>query len=131
MSEVSEKHILIADDDPVVRHLLSSALKAAGFQTTTVESGTACLDCFLPGQAKQYALLFLDIQLIDMSGYDVLDSLKQGDLTKGLPVILLSAHSRDEVLKSCDKAKLADGFLSKPFTMEGAVSLTQSLTNGD
>ncbi len=127
MTEEQRIQILIADDDPVVRHLLGSALQAAGFSTTAVESGKECLERFEDAEGTTFSLLFLDIQLIDMSGYDVLDFLKQKESCKSLPIILLSAHSRDEVMKGCEKAKLADGFLSKPFTMDAAIALVHSL----
>ena len=69
------KQILIADDDPVVRHLLSSVLSAAGHTVETAESGSRCIEMLREKAASNTLpdLLFLDLQLADMAGAEVLE----------------------------------------------------------
>jgi len=105
--------IFVADDDPVVRHILTSVLKAGGYSVTDFSSGTALLAAF-DTLADYPDVLFLDLQLGDMTGAEVLPQLrkKAGEKTK---VIVLSAHSKEDT-EALFPGLEADQHLSKPFT---------------
>lgn len=108
--------VLVADDDPVVRHILGSILKMFGHTFVAVESGQACLDelksrreaCTLP------QVLFLDMFFPDMLGADMLKELRKVHSKSELPVVMLSANSQQEALALAPNIE-GEEYLSKPF----------------
>src|SRR5262249_14079787 len=86
--------IIVADDDPVVRHILGSVLRAGGHVLEEHPSGTALL-ASLKARTAVPDLLFLDLQLGDMTGAEVVPAVRQkfGRQTK---IVILSANSADE-----------------------------------
>lgn len=63
------------------------------------------------------ALIVLDLELPDMSGYDVLQTLQNTPSLAEIPVFVLSAHSRSMIPVRCFDLG-AEEFLSKPFNPE-------------
>ena len=120
--------ILIADDDPVVRHILGSILKSLGLSTESVESGAKCIAHLRASLATQQLprVLFLDLQLTDMTGAEVLLQLREFLDLKSLPVIILSANSREEAEKTYPTLT-ADEFLEKPFSPQAVAEVLQRL----
>lgn len=120
--------ILIADDDPVVRHILGSILKSLGHSAESVDSGVKCIEhlraCCTKSQLPR--VLFLDLQLTDMTGAEVLLQLGEFLDLKVMPVIILSANSREEAKKSYPTLT-ADEFLEKPFAPQAVAEVLQRL----
>ena len=118
---MNKPHILVADDDVVVRSLLDSVISSLGYQITIFETGSQCLEYleyFDPAVDETPVLLFLDVQLEDMSGLDILTWVKESRSFSYLPVAILSATSEDELLREFPQSRQADTFLTKPFPLE-------------
>ena len=113
-----QKTAVIADDDIVVRHILTAILESS-FKVVAFEIGQACLDYFESNSAD---ILFLDIQLPDYSGPDVLNILasKLGD--KKPFVIGVSANPEAE-MRELFSGTAPDAFLEKPFTPDGVMAV--------
>jgi len=103
-----QKHILIVDDDELMRRSLSFNLKQNGYRTSTASNAEAAL-----AQARRDPpdLVLLDIGLPGMDGLDALRHFKEAF---DLPVIFLTArrHNLDEVL---GLELGADDYITKPF----------------
>ena len=106
------KKVLIVDDDPVIRMLVSEILESFGHSVTTLESGSSCLSSLKQDLPD---VLILDLQMPDMTGLEVLKQLKADSRTSSVPVIMLSANSDSENL-SKDEIR-ADQYLQKPFNL--------------
>jgi len=102
-------HILVVDDDPDLRDLLTRYLEGQGIPTTAVEDGKA-MDAFLEGE-KAVDLLILDLMLPGEDGLSIARRLKA---EKELPIIILSARG-DEVDRIVGLEIGADDYLPKPF----------------
>lgn len=89
--------ILLIDDDLDFVHIFEAALNQGGFQTATSVTGE---DGLAKAKAEKPDLILLDQVLPDLSGNDVLKSLKADDQTKDIPVILLSNFSQEELVKN-------------------------------
>ena len=111
----AKKTILVADDDPAICDALSFMLEEEGYRVlTTVNGGT------IYKMEKEFPdLLLLDIWMSGQDGREICKYLKKKELTRDIPIIILSA-SRD-IEKSADDAG-ADDFLAKPFQMEELLS---------
>lgn len=114
--------ILIADDDPVQRRLLTEIVKRAGYDPVAVESGEAALQRIASGEPK-IDLLILDLVMPDLDGMGVLGKLRE--LGLALPVIVQTAHGSIEAVISAMRAGALD-FVVKPV---GAERLGISIKN--
>lgn len=104
------KKILIVDDEPDVRFLISSMLKSEGH---TVETGNTIGACKRIAGSFKPQIVLLDIDLPDGSGLDAIPDLKQK-----LPqsqIIIQSAHDTPEHI-SRSKELGASGFIAKPIS---------------
>jgi twitching motility two-component system response regulator PilH len=88
--------VLLIDDDLDFVHIFEAALSKEGFQT--VASGTG-EDGLAKAKSEKPDLILLDQVLPDLSGNDVLKTLKADDQTKVIPVIFLSNFSQEELVK--------------------------------
>src|SRR2546425_1120221 len=105
------KRILVVDDDPVIRTLITEYLSSLGYEIDAVESGKLSLSKL---QGPLPDLVLLDFQMPDMTGHQVLQSIRDNPRTATLPVIMLSANSDTESAVSQTNIK-ADRYLQKPF----------------
>ena len=102
--------VLVVDDDPVNRSMLSRSLEADGHEVTTVESGAEALE--LAG-SQDFDVVLLDVVMPGMDGYQVLERLKDDPGLRHLPVVMVTAV--DDVASAVRCIELgADDYLSKP-----------------
>jgi two-component system chemotaxis response regulator CheY len=102
--------VVIADDDPVTRHLLRMLLRQYAIDVI----GEACngKEALLKCAALTPDLLFLDINMQEMGGFETLHALRQD--MPGLAIIMISSDSTsDNVRKALTQG--AAGFVVKPF----------------
>jgi len=115
--------ILIVDDDPLNRQIVSRVLAKAGYETDSAKDGPealAMIDRAIPD------LVVLDVMMPGMSGFDVCRQLRQDLKTAPLLVILLTASSAVENRIEGFEAG-ADDFLAKPFHPAELVAHVQAL----
>jgi two-component system phosphate regulon response regulator PhoB len=104
-------NILIIDDDPDILLLLSWALERDGFRVLT--AGTA-RDGLERAAADQPDGIVMDLTLPDLAGAALLDRLRTGDSTRGIPVVVLTARTRREEIEDA-LARGAREVITKPF----------------
>ena len=115
--------ILIADDEPHIRKLVSFTLGNRGYEVLQAEDGGQAFD-MATGELPD--LILLDVMMPVMTGYDVLDRLKADERTAGIPVIMLSAKSqRTEVEEGLTRG--AEQYIGKPFTPRDLVQQVSEL----
>ena len=103
--------ILTADDDPIVQQFVSSILTEHGYEVFTSSDGEEALR-----KTKRVGpdLIILDLIMPYRDGYGVLRSLQEDPDTKGIPVIILSAKSKEEdIIRGLEGG--AEDFMIKPF----------------
>lgn len=84
--------ILLVDDSPVERMALGHFLRRSGYNVDEAEDGKSALAHL---QNREVDLLLLDLQMPEMSGFEVLSYLQKH--RRGLPVILLSGMPVDQI----------------------------------
>ena len=82
--------ILVADDEPDMRSLLSDLLEDAGHEVTEAENGQVAYQQI---QRQAPDLVLMDVLMPMMNGIEVLQRLRNDPATQMLPVILLTAFS--------------------------------------
>lgn len=81
--------VLIADDEPHIRHVVSAKLKMAGFNVLVASNGQDCLNL---AREHRPDLIVTDYQMPILSGFEMSQALKQDADTASIPVILLTAR---------------------------------------
>ncbi len=102
--------ILVVEDDPFSRKLISGALSS--HSVTFAEDGYESISAYLH---KAPDIVFLDIDLPDVTGHDVL--IKTLSFDKNAYIVMLSGNSQGENVMAAIKAG-AKGFIGKPFTKD-------------
>ena len=111
----STKRVLIADDDPVIRRLLSAAVTSEGFTAVVVEDGRAAFRV-LQSDADFTAAVF-DMSMPGLNGIDVIRHMRTERRLQRIPVMLITAD-QDLKVMSDSFAAGAVAFLSKPLTLD-------------
>jgi two-component system, OmpR family, response regulator len=91
MTTAAAARILVVDDEESIRFLVGSALRRAGFEVTTAETGWGALDLV---SRLRPDLVVLDVMLPDLDGFTVLERMRDGGST--VPVIFLTARDATE-----------------------------------
>ncbi len=122
-----EARLLVVEDEPNIRELLSTSLRFAGFEVHTAGDGASALK--LAEQAKP-DLLVLDVMLPDMDGFAVTRRLR--DQGRRMPVVFLTARD-DTGDKVTGLTVGGDDYVTKPFSLEEVVARIRAVlrrTNG-
>ena len=124
----STKRVLIADDDPVIRRLLSSAVSSAGYTAVVVEDGRAAYR-MLQSDADFTAALF-DMRMPGLDGIDLIRHMRTEKRLQRIPVMLITAE-QDLRVMSDGFAAGAVAFLSKPLTVDKLQTALSMLLRGE
>src|SRR5690242_17200760 len=104
--------ILLAEDDPDIRYLVSFRLQRSGFEVVEAPDGFAALQA---ARQQPPDLVLLDVRMPHLSGLEVCRELRAGPLTVRVPIIILTARSRPQDLEQAYAAG-ATGYIVKPFS---------------
>ena len=121
-SDLSEQvkfsgRVLVAEDSRTNRILSRLLLERLGLQVTTAEDGKEALHKAL---TKPFDLIFMDIQMPNMDGYQVVETLRRKAVI--IPIVALTAHTTDRDREKCIAAGCND-CLSKPINRKELTEL--------
>jgi DNA-binding response OmpR family regulator len=121
MGAVQGRSILVVDDEPIVREVLSRYLSLEGFDVVVAADGEGALDLF---HRSAPALVLLDLMLPKVDGYEVFRRIRDGG--DGTPVIMLTARG-DEVDRVVGLESGADDYVAKPFSPREVVARVRAV----
>lgn len=108
-----DKKILVVDDDPDIREVISIILDMEGFKVAELDNGMGVLS---EVKLNRPDVILLDVMLGDADGRDICKLLKESSVTRPIPIIIISAthglHTMTE--KNCG----ADDYITKPFDVD-------------
>ena len=111
--------MLICDHNPMNRRLLVDMFEETSLMILEAEKGAEAIEL-----ATEYVpeIILIDLSLSDMSGYDVMQAIRNNPKTKKIPLIAASSTIA-EVKNKKDANSLYDEFLLKPYQMNNLVEL--------
>ena len=109
---MSEKTILVADDESHILHVVSLKLRNAGFRVITARDGQEALEM---AQAQHPDLLITDYHMPQLSGLELCQRLKQDSRTSDIPAIMLTARGYHLEPRDTEQSGILR-MLSKPFS---------------
>jgi two-component system OmpR family response regulator len=113
--------ILIVDDEPNIRDLLTTSLRFAGFVVQAVGNGAAAISAVL---AEEPDLIVLDVMLPDMNGFSVTKRLRTAGYTA--PILFLTAKD-DTQDKITGLTVGGDDYVTKPFSLDEIVARIKAI----
>lgn len=115
--------IYIIEDDQDIREMETYALKNSGFEVEAFSESSSFYEAY---RKSLPSLVLLDIMLPGEDGLAILKKLRQGDDTKDIPVIMVTAKSTEiDKVKGLDSG--ADDYITKPFGVMELVSRAKAL----
>src|SRR5262245_30764050 len=87
---MSNRHVLVIEDEPQMRAMLTDNLEFDGYQVTAVASGEEGIAEF---ERHPFSLLLVDVMLPGISGFDVCERLR--DAGNRVPIIVLTARTQE------------------------------------
>ena len=114
-SAVDQVDILLVDDRAENLLALEAILEPLGQRLVRAQSGEDALRCLLE---REFAVILLDVQMPGMNGFDTARMIKARERTRHLPIIFLTAISKDEDYVFKGYSVGAVDYMSKPFQPE-------------
>ena len=107
--------VMIIEDDPDMIDLLSIILRRGGFVPVAALGGKEGLRILHEGGAD---LILLDLMMDDISGWQVLELVKEEKSLRNIPVLIVSArHYLEDPVNTAAHEGLFEGYLVKPFVV--------------
>lgn len=111
MSDASRQRILVVEDDPAVRNLVTTALDLHGYDVEKAETGELAV---MEAASRNPDLIMIDLGLPDIDGVEVISKIRGWS---AVPIIVISARTEDsDKIGALDAG--ADDYLTKPFSVE-------------
>lgn len=121
--ETNSGRILVVDDVQANVHLLTTYLKAVGYQVIPARDGEEAL---LMLRDTNPDLILLDVMMPKLNGFEVCHRIRNEDATKYIPVIIVTAlNDIEDKIKGLEAG--ADDFISKPFNKLELLTRVKSL----
>lgn len=115
---MAPESILVVEDDEDILEMVTYNLKKEGYDTTAVRNGN---DAVAAAKNERPQLVVLDIMLPGMDGLQVCRTLRQNEITRHMPIIMLTAKS-EETDKIVGLELGADDYMTKPFSPKELVA---------
>jgi len=123
-------HVLLAEDNPVNRKLVTTLLKQRGHHVKAVENGRLALDAVKPGAGTRFDVVLMDLQMPEMGGLEAARAIREREGGgRRLPVIALTAHAMQGDRERCLEAGM-DGYLSKPIDVDELIAAVERHAEG-
>lgn len=117
--------VLVVDDEPDIRLLTKLMLTAGGYRVIEAATGEEALSALT---SQPVDLVFLDIRLPGIDGWEVLRRVQESDQLAELPIVMMSAHTSPSTLARARDAGSA-GYLVKPFKEEELLEYVEDLAS--
>ena len=105
------KHILVVDDDPVIREILIVFLNVMGFEVESFDNGADALEAF---KVNNFKMVLTDIQMPIVDGWELISGIKK--MSPETPVILITGMEK-HIVEEGMKHGRANSVLFKPFKL--------------
>jgi CheY-like chemotaxis protein len=124
LKETIPKRVLVADDDPVMRHLVITMLKQQQYEAVVAKDGREAYRILQTD--SQFSAAIFDMTMPFLEGLDLIRYMKSERRLMKIPVMMISAE-QDLKLMASSFAAGATAFLPKPFTPDQLQSAIRML----
>ncbi|MHC5008122.1 MAG: response regulator, partial [Planctomycetota bacterium] len=119
----SDVTVLIAEDSRIQAQILSQKLEDAGFRVRVAENGAMALESI---REERPTVVISDIEMPEMTGYELCSAVKEDPELRAIPFILLSTLSEPrDIIRGLHCG--ADNYVTKPYDPDFLIARTESL----
>ncbi|HET8905553.1 MAG TPA: response regulator [Ktedonobacterales bacterium] len=118
-------YVLVVDDSPSVRRVVSNMLKSAGWVVQTARDGVEAMEVI---SRERPAAVLLDIEMPRMDGYELMATIRSQDMYRNLPLIVLTSRAAAKHQQRADQLG-ADAYIVKPYQDEQLIGTLNALIN--
>ena len=123
MTQPTTKRVLVADDDPSIRHAVHIKLSRAGLDVVVASDGEEALRLALETEPE---LLIVDYSMPYMTGYELCRELRKHERFQSTPAIVLTAMEQDLDTSLATELGVVR-FMTKPFSPRELLASAQDL----
>ena len=118
-------HVLVAEDNPVNRTLVTKLLQKRGHRITAVDNGRAAVEV---SRDTPFDAILMDLQMPEMNGLEATQAIRSRETTRGghVPIIALTAHAMQGDRERCLAAGM-DGYLAKPIDVNALILAVEGI----
>jgi CheY-like chemotaxis protein len=109
---MSERKVLVVDDEIHIVHVVAIKLRSNGFEVVTASNGAQAYELAC---SENPDLIVTDFQMPVMDGFELVKKLRQNEQTKDIPVIMLTARSFSIEAEQKEQLNISE-CLGKPFS---------------
>ena len=111
--------VLIAEDNDINWEVVSAMLAMFGIITDRAENGRICVDMMRRAEEGEYQLIFMDVQMPEMSGLDATRAIRsmEDSWASSIPIVAMTADAFSENVTECLNAGM-NGHIAKPVDMK-------------
>lgn len=120
---MADEKILIVDDEEHIRELIKFNLDNNGYKTYTAADGIEALKL---AKKESPDLIFLDLMLPGMDGYDVCKEIRRDNEISNTPIVMITAKG-EELDKILGLELGADDYITKPFSVRELMARTKAI----
>jgi CheY-like chemotaxis protein len=119
--------ILIVDDEPSIRFLITATLEDEGYELFEAADGQEAYNLV---KSNKPDLIILDVMMPGLTGYELCAKLKQDPVTQNIVIIMLTAKGQEQDRLQSRQAG-ADRYLRKPFSPLELINVVASFLQQD
>jgi CheY-like chemotaxis protein len=120
------RRILVADDDPVMRHLLTGVIKQEGYTVVAVDDGRQAYR--LLQTDSDFSAAIFDMMMPHLKGVEIIRYMRTENRLRRIPVMMITSEQSLKLMAESFEAG-ATVFLPKPFTTEQLQTMLRVLIN--
>jgi DNA-binding response OmpR family regulator len=115
--------VLVVDDDPMIRHLITVNLELEGFDVAHADDGESCLAAV---ELRRPDVIVLDVAMPLLDGLATAARLRAGRSTSGIKIVMVSARAQQTDIRRGLEAGV-DVYLTKPFDPDVLIRAVRDL----
>jgi chemotaxis protein histidine kinase CheA/ActR/RegA family two-component response regulator len=119
----SHSYVLVVDDSPSVRRVVSNMLKSNGWEVQVARDGVEALEVIA---RERPAAVLLDIEMPRMDGYELMATIRSQEQYKGLPLVVLTSRAASKHHQRAMQLG-ADAYIVKPYEPEQLIGTVANL----
>ncbi len=124
LKQITPRRVLIADDDPVMRHLITTIIKQQEYEPVVANDGREAYRILQSD--SQFKAAILDMTMPFLEGLDLVRYMRSENRLRRIPIMMITAE-QDIKLMGSSFAAGATAFLPKPFTPDQLQSAIRML----
>lgn len=118
-------HVLVVDDDEVIRQLIAVNLQLEGFDVSTAVDGQDCLE-----RVREIGpdVITLDVMMPRLDGWVTAVRLREDEGTRHIKVVMITARAQDHDIRRGDEIGV-DAYVTKPFDPSELIRTVRELAS--